>query len=228
MLKVYLWIVPLCLLLSACAGPAARVDLSEVEKITPLITEPAPPQTAGSLWTESRGGMFVDMKGQTVGDIITVVIVENASASKEATTETDRNSSMAAGITSLLGLERDIGSVTGVNPAALIDAKTTNKFSGGGKTARKENLVATLTTQVVEVLPNGNLKIAGNKTVTVNSETQIVQLSGTVRSADVSPRNIVDSKNILNARIAYVGEGVISDKQQQGWLVRGLDKIWPF
>jgi len=154
--------------------------------------------------------------------------VENASASKEAKTETDRTSTMSAGITSLLGLERNIGKITGNDPSALIDAETVNEFKGNGKTSRKENLVATLTTQVVEVLANGNLRLEGNKTVTVNSETQIVKLSGIVRQADVSPQNLVDSKNILNARIAYVGEGVISDKQQQGWLVQALDKVWPF
>jgi flagellar L-ring protein precursor FlgH len=228
MLKNSCWFIFLLVSLSACAGPASRVNINDVEPIVPVVTEPAPPQTPGSLWTESRGGMFVDMKGRTVGDIVTVVIVENASASKEATTETDRKSTMSAGITSLLGLERKIGSMTGLDPSSLVDATTINDFEGGGKTERKEQLTATLTTQVIEVLPNGNLRIEGNKTVTVNNEMQIVKLSGIVRQADVSPRNIVDSKNILNARIAYVGEGVISDKQQQGWLVRALDQVWPF
>jgi len=230
MVKNTFFLVLLVLLLGACAGPASRVDLNDVEPIAPIITEPAPPQTAGSLWTESRGGMFVDIKGRTVGDIITVVIIENASASKEATTETDRKSTMSAGITNVFGLEKYLSQLgnSALDPTALVNASTTNDFEGGGKTARKENLVATLTTQVVEVLPNDNLKIEGNKTVTVNNEMQIVKLSGIVRSADVSPRNIVDSKNILNARIAYVGEGVISDKQQQGWLVRALDQVWPF
>ena len=172
--------------------------------------------------------MFIDNKGRTVGDIITVTIFENASASKEATTETDRSSSMSAGISQLFGLERAIGSMTGLDPATLIAAETENDFSGGGKTERKENLIATLTTQVVEVMPNGNLRLEGNKTVTVNNEMQIVQLSGIIRPSDVSPGNIVNSRNILNARIAYVGEGVISDKQQPGWLVRGLDQVWPF
>ncbi len=227
--KIFLFIM-LAPLLGACAGPASRVDLSDVEPIAPVINEPAPPQTAGSLWTESRGGMFVDIKGRTVGDIITVVIIENASASKEATTKTDRKSTMSAGVTNLLGLEKYIGQLgnDAINNASLINAATENNFAGGGKTARKETLTATLTTQVIEVLPNGNLRIEGNKTVTVNNEMQIVKLSGIVRSSDVSPLNIVDSKNILNARIAYVGKGVISDKQQQGWLVRALDQIWPF
>lgn len=228
-MKSQLFLLVIAVLLAGCAGPASKLDLREVEPIAPIMQEPLPPQTAGSLWTESRGGLFPDMKARTVGDIVTVAITENASASKEAKTETSRDSSMSAGITNLLGLERTLASMAGYSDAtSLIDASAKNDFEGSGKTSRKENLVATLTSQVVEVLPNGNLRIKGNKTVTVNSETQIVQLSGIVRPSDISTANVVDSKKVLNARIAYVGDGVISDKQQPGWLVRGLDRVWPF
>lgn len=230
MKKNALILFALMALLSACAGPASRVNPDHIEPLVPVVKEPTPPQTPGSLWTESRGGMFVDLKGRTVGDIITVVIVENASASKEATTETDRTSTMSAGITNAFGLEKYISQIgnSAISPSALVNATTTNDFEGGGKTERTETLTATLTTQVIEVLANGNLRIEGNKTVTVNNEMQIVTLSGTIRQADISSGNTINSANILNARIAYVGEGVISDKQQQGWLVRGLDKVWPF
>src|SRR6056297_3554560 len=154
MLKNSLMLIPLAVLLAACAGPASRVDINQVDPIVPVVSEPAPPQTPGSLWSESRGGMFADIKGRTVGDIITVVIVENASASKEATTETDRSSGMSAGITNVLGLEKyidKIGSST-IDPTSLIKASTSNDFEGGGKTERKEELAATLTTQVIEML----------------------------------------------------------------------------
>ncbi|MFO7765981.1 MAG: flagellar basal body L-ring protein FlgH [Pelovirga sp.] len=223
-----LLLIPLLLVVSACAMPASKVDLTEVEPIAPVISEPAPPQTAGSLWTTSRGGIFADMKGTTVGDIVTVVISETASASKEASTQTGRNSTMSAGIANLFGLETDIGDFVGGSPTTLVDASAGSKFDGSGKTERKEALTATLTTQVIEILPNGNLRIEGNKTVTVNSEMQIVNLNGIVRPSDVSSGNLVDSQNVLNARISYVGKGVISDKQQQGWLVRALDQVWPF
>jgi flagellar L-ring protein precursor FlgH len=216
------------LLLSACVGPVSHVDLPDVEPVPHIVVEEPRPQSTGSLWTEQRGKMFFDNKGQDVGDIVTVVISESASASKEATTETERSSDMSAGISNLFGLEGTVGRITGEDPSSLIGAETSNSFSGSGKTARSENLVATLTTQIVEVMANGNVRIRGNKTVTVNSEMQIVTLSGIVRSSDITPGNLVDSANILNARIAYVGKGVISDKQQQGWLVRGLDAVWPF
>lgn len=223
-----LLLIPLALVVAACAAPGGKIDLTEVEPIAPVISEPAPPQTAASLWTTSRGGVFADMKGTTVGDIVTVVISENASASKQASTKTGRSSDMSAGITSFFGLESDIANLTGGSPSALIDFDTSNSFDGSGSTQRSERLTATLTTQVIEILPNGNLRIEGNKTVTVNREMQIVTLSGIVRPSDVSSRNLVDSQNVLNARISYVGKGVISDKQQQGWLVQVLDQIWPF
>ncbi len=80
------------------------------------------------------------MKGRTVGDIVTVVIVENASASKEATTETDRKSTMSAGITNVLGLEKYISQLgnSAIDPKALINASTTNDFEGGGKPRAKK------------------------------------------------------------------------------------------
>ncbi len=228
MTKKLILLMILAMTLSACVGPLKQQDLTEVKPVEPIMYEPVIPKTNGSLWTEARGSMFGDNKGRTVGDIVTVVISESASASKEATTSTDRKSSMSAGVSTLFGLERSIGRATDLDPAALVDTSATNGFTGSGKTARKENLVATLTTQVIEVLPNGNLRIAGNKTVTVNNEMQIVKLSGIVRSSDITPGNLVDSASILNARIAYVGKGVISDKQGQGWLMRGLDQVWPF
>ena len=150
-----------------------------------------------------------------------------AHASKQATTDTDRSSSMSAGISSLFGLEQT-AEKNNITPSSLVEANFDNEFSGGGKTTRSENLVATLTTQVIEVYPNGNLKIRGGKSVTVNNEKQIIYLTGIVRPYDVSADNTVDSGNILYAQITYTGKGSISDKQKPGWLMRILDNTWPF
>jgi flagellar L-ring protein precursor FlgH len=227
-MKNFLSILAAAALLSGCAGHQIP-ELNEIKPVAPVMSEPLPPQTPGSLWSESRGGLFQDIKARTVGDIVTVAIYESARASKEAITETDRTSSMSAGISKLFGLERNIGYLNGaIDPTSLVNAKTSNVFEGNGLTERTEDLAATLSTQIVEVLPNGNLRIEGNKTVTVNSETQIVKLTGQVRPSDISADNIVDSKNVLNSRIAYYGEGVVSDKQQPGWLVQALDQVWPF
>jgi flagellar L-ring protein precursor FlgH len=210
-------------------------------KTSPTYTQPLPevrpedmaplkqPVTTGSLWTDSRGDLFSDNKARNLGDILTVVIVEEARASKKATTETDRKSSASADITKFLGLETKIADIFKNSDAKnLISTNYENDFEGSGTTTRKEDLVATLTTQVVGVFPNGNLGIAGKKKVTVNNEDQYILLTGIVRPMDITADNLIDSKYILDAEISYTGKGVISDRQKPGWMTRLLDHVWPF
>nr|WP_321468831.1 flagellar basal body L-ring protein FlgH [uncultured Desulfobulbus sp.] len=229
LLLVSLSALACALLLFGCANQ----HTVEVAPVTEPLEEPvagdARPQSPGTLWNGDEGNWLADIKARRVGDIVTVIIEEEASASKEATTDTDRSSSISAGISSLFGLEQSLANRNAnLNPSSLISASTANDFSGGGKTTRSENLAATLTTQVVKVYPNGNLKIRGGKSVTVNNENQIIYLTGIVRSYDVSADNTVDSGNILNAQISYTGKGSLSDKQKPGWLMRIFDNTWPF
>lgn len=187
------------------------------------------PVTTGSLWTESEGDLFSDIKARNLGDILTVVIFEKASASREATTETDRKSSASADITKFFGLEEKLADIFKNSDASnLISTNYKSDFEGSGSTTRKENLVATLSTQVVGLFPNGNLGIAGRKKVTVNHEDQFIMLTGVVRPNDISANNLIDSKYILDAEISYTGKGVISDRQKPGWMTRVLDHVWPF
>ena len=214
-------------LLGGCVVTKTSAVLPEVKVARPMkSTVVAAP---GSLWNSGSDGMVTDLKARRLGDILTVAIYEKASASKQATTSTSRNSSAATGLDKLFGLENMIGKIhSSIDPTSLLDTSYENDFKGIGSTTRKEDLAATLTTRVVEVMPNGNLKIAGSKTVTVNREEQLINMTGEVRPADISPGNIIDSMYVLDARIVYTGEGVISDKQGQGWLVRMLDDVWPF
>ena len=218
----------LLILLVGCS--AHQVPVKTAFQPTPApMAPPQAPTTASSLWAEGQGSLFYDNKARNIGDIVTVAIYEKASASKEASTATGRDSNANADITKFFGLEADLENLnSNIDPTDLIDVGYKNDFTGAGKTSRKEDLIATLTTRVVEVLPNGNLRIAGSKTVTVNNEDQIIRLAGIIRQEDISPANFVDSQHILDANIEYTGNGVISDKQKPGWMVRILDNVWPF
>jgi len=209
------------------------------EKNTEVMPVPEPlespvimdtkPLSPGSIYTGDEGNWIADLRAHRVGDIVTVIILEKASATKEASTETDKNSGIKAGIPSFFGLEKKVvENNPNLDPANLIEANIKNTFKGSGKTTRKEDLLATLTTQVVKVYPNGNMKIRGGKSVVVNNENQIIYLTGIIRPYDVSAANEVDSSKILNAQIAYTGKGIISDKQRPGWLARIVDRVWPF
>jgi flagellar L-ring protein precursor FlgH len=191
-----------------------------------LHTKPLSP---GSIYTGNEGNWIADLRAHRVGDIVTVIILEKASATKEASTETDKDSGIKAGIPTFFGLEKKIvENNPNLDPSNLIEANIKNTFKGSGKTTRKEDLLATLTTQVIKVYPNGNMKIRGGKSVVVNNENQIIYLTGIIRPYDVSAANEVDSSKILNAQIAYTGKGIISDKQRPGWLARIVDRVWPF
>ena len=218
------------MLLMACATPEQPLVASKepLEEIQPAVEEQ---QEAGSLWHDNNSSMFSDRKAKDVGDIVTVIISEKASASKEAKTSSSRSSNMSASIPNFFGLENAEQLTSLHNPIDLenlVKADFANGFDGSGSTTRKEDLSAFLTTQVVGKYPNGQLKIRGGKEVMVNNEVQIIYLTGIVRPVDITAQNTVNSTKILNARINYTGKGAVSDKQQPGWMMRMLDNVWPF
>ncbi len=164
-------------LLCSCARPEDSV-VEIPEPLEEIQTQREAERTDGSLWPGEQHSLFADHKARTVGDVVTITIDENASASKQASTSTDRSSSMTAGIPHLFGIENSpfITDNTNIDIANLVEANFANKFEGAGTTVRKEDLVASLTAQVVDVYSNGNLKIRGGKEVQVNNEIQVIYM----------------------------------------------------
>ncbi|WP_298266749.1 flagellar basal body L-ring protein FlgH [Geobacter sp.] len=216
------------LILAGCVVQKTEVRTPAFDE---QLTAPQPTYANGSIWQAASGGLAEDLKARKKGDILTVVIVENASASKEATTDTERKANVSASVPYLLGLEKSatlFQQLTRADPNNLVGASTASKYQGSGATTRKENLTATMSAKIVDVLPNGNFMIEGRRNVKVNNEDQIIILEGTVRPRDISSDNTVSSALIADARITYAGKGVISDRQRPGWLMNILDYIWPF
>ena len=188
----------------------------------------------GSLWHDSAG-LYEDRKARGLNDLVTINIVESSTASKKAETDTTRDSSIEAGIDSFLGapLTKNLGDVLGalgvsgiISPK--ISASSKNNFAGTGNTTRAGNLVATITARVIDVLPNGNFLIESRKDITVNREKQVLLLRGVIRPYDIAGDNTILSSYVANAEIIYTGDGVISEKQKQGWLASLFDTVWPF
>ncbi len=210
------------------AGCAFNQPVNTFPAAQQQLEKPTRPNYAGgSIWQASAGGLAEDMKARRKGDTLTVVIAEQASASKQASTGTSRSAAISAGIPNLFGLET-AGVSKMMDLSKLASASTDTKFNGNGSTTRKENLSATITARVMDVLPNGNLLIEGRRNVKVNNEDQIIILDGTVRPRDITADNLINSSLIADARITYSGKGVISDRQRPGWLLNILDFIWPF
>ena len=192
----------------------------------------------GSLWADTGSTkLFVDMRAREVGDLVTVQISETPSAKLDANTKTSRDSSIEAGITDLLGylkaLETDKGRKHGgmtsrFDRTSMFKANFKPSFDGKGTSDRSANVVASITARVVQVLPNGNLRISGHREVKVNNETEYITISGIIRPEDIQQNNVIQSTYIADARVEYAGKGVLADKQRPGWLMRILDNVWPF
>ena len=178
----------------------------------------------GSLWSEDRpqSFLFSDFKAGRMGDVVTVRIVESSKGNKNASTKTEKDSSLSTSISAFFGMPSDKLS------QASVGAETSEKHDGAGSTSRSSELTAVITARVIDVMPNGNLVIDGRREVVVNNETQFLYVTGIVRPEDIGPNNTVLSSYIADAKITYTGTGVVSDKQRVGWFVRLLDKVWPF
>jgi len=206
---------------------------------TPAQAAPVPAAPAavrqtdpeGSLWREDAPltAMFSDQKARTVGDIITIRISESSDATNEASTETDRSSSLGAGIDSFFGAEnRYVSTDPFFNPFSKVAGGVESEFEGTGKTKRSGDLNAYITALVTQVLPNGNLVVRGSREVLINNENQVIQLTGVVRPRDIDADNQVLSTYVADARISYSGSGVVDDRQKPGWLTNIVMAVWPF
>ena len=98
-----------------------------------------------------------------------------------------------------------------------------SNFDGGGTTQRTNRLLVTLTVSVRQVLPNGDLQVAGEQLLTINDEQHKVALEGRVRPQDISTDNTIQSIRLADAKISYIGEGSLSDRQQRAWWNKLLD-----
>ncbi len=216
----------------------AEIDTIEANQMQRLMdTVPQQPAAAeGSLWRDGASNLYVDARARRVGDTITVAIVESSSSKMAANTSADRTSSIDAGVDNALGYMRALeeknprlgADSSGTQGNSLIKGSLTNSQKGTGSSDRSGSITASIGARVVEVYPNGNLVIFGRQEMKVNNETQYIIVSGVVRPEDVDSNNTIQSTNLADAHIEYVGRGAIADKQKSGWGTRLVDKIWPF
>ncbi len=109
-----------------------------------------------------------------------------------------------------------------------ISASAKNDFKGAGESTQEGSLKGTITAKVVDVQPNGNLLIDSRKEITINNEKQILVLQGIIRPDDIDAKNTISSQMVADAKLYFVGDGIVTEKQSSGWLGRIIDQVWPF
>lgn len=230
--KIVFIFITLLILFGGCSTTTEKRRFSPWEFENEILSTPRYVEAKredGSLWSEGHHQLlYADLKAKNVGDIVTINIVEKATASKNAETKTDRESGLEASWSGLFELITQGWKIhkTPIGTDQQINFK--NSFDGKGETTRSSYMSAYITARVIHVLPNGNLVIRGSRQVKLNNEDQFIFVQGVIRPEDISSNNTVLSTYIADAVIELTGSGVISDKQRPGWLMRLVDWIWPF
>ena len=172
---------------------------------------------ADSLYKDVPEGIsiFSDIQPKRIGDLITILISESASATQKAETKTEKDAS-----------------TNGSAGTGMLDFITgwgmTNKekYEGTGSVLRSGKLSAKITVRVVDILPDGNLKVEGTQILKINREKQTITLTGIIRPQDILANNTVYSYYVADAQIRYDGKGPLARKQKPGLLGRIFDWIF--
>lgn len=212
----------LCVLsVTGCAQlPHHRVV--EGATTTPPLAPPPPPRN-GSLFTSAYSKpLFEDRRPRAVGDIITVVLNEEVSATKSSAANASRDGGITFNPTVV---PKVIGSALDAQGA---DISGTNTFTGKGGANASNTFTGTITVTVMNVLPNGNLSVAGEKQIGINQGTEYILFSGKVNPQMIRADSTITSSQVADARLEYYGDGYIDEAQHMGWLQRTLLNLSPF
>lgn len=211
----------LLLAIGGCAQIPQASVVGEQEQIT--IPEPRPPLANGSIYQAERGyrPLFEDRRPNMIGDILTIVLNEEVSASKNSKSNADRNGSMDL---DLAGLPDALESLAKYG----LDASANTDFAGGGGSQANNSFTGTITVSVLELMRNGNLRVRGEKQIAINQGTEFIRFSGVVDPRTITGEATVPSTAVADARIEYVGDGYINEAQHMGWLQRFFINVSPF
>ena len=189
----------------------------------PLPVQPAvAPAIGGAIYRANSGmHLFEDLRAARVGDILTVRLVEQTIASKSSNTSTSKASEATLTNPTILGQP------TTRNGVAIFSGSLSGdqSFEGAGASNQSNSLVGDITVTVVERYPNGNLRIRGEKWVTLNQGREFIRLSGIIRPYDIEPDNSLLSGKVADAQITYSSRGVLAAANRMGLFSRFFQSI---
>lgn len=212
-------------LLAGCAEMRPQAADPAFAPVAPADLRP-PMQNTGAIYQPGYDmRLFEDNKATRVGDILTIKLQEITQAKKGDDMNTNKNMSISASAPSIMGFA--LSALTGNDAKTEIASKRT--FSGQGKADQSNSLHGDISVTVTELLPNGNLRVRGEKRVTLNQGDEYIRLSGIVRPVDIATDNTISSAKVADATIMYIGDGAVADASKMGWLSRALLSPWfPF
>ncbi len=212
--------------LQACSG--TRIEVLPDPMFAPVdLKEPRfRPVNNGSIYQAGRAvRLFEDSKAFRIGDLLSVTLAESTNASKSAATTTSKEDEFDIGAGTIFGVTPTYNG----DPVLQNSVETERGFAGSGDSSQSNSLQGEITVMVVDIMPNGNLIVRGEKIIGLNQGSEFLRISGIIRPQDVSSDNIVLSSKLANARIYYGGGGTIAEANTKGWLSRFFDSpVFPF
>ena len=216
-----LFVLVIMLGLGACASNNLRKS-----EFAPPVYEvsPPPPTINGSIYSSNyKMSLFSDIKANQVGDLLTIILVEETTASKSADISADKDTSISIANPTILGRAISFGSGT-----LETGIEGSSQFDGSGSANQSNSLDGSVSVIVEQVLSNGNLRVRGQKLISINQGDEFVRVTGLVRPEDIRGDNTVLSTQIADAHFSYGGRGVIADSNSMGWLARFFNSpYWP-
>ena len=200
---------------------------------SPVQAAPAPSNAGdggGSIYANANSGgsnlrLFEDNKARAVGDLLTIVLVENTAARTNAKTSVDKNNSFGLAAPTIAGQ-----SITYKGKNILeAEVEGKRKFAGNGDSTQSNQLNGQITVRVVQDLGRGNLLVRGDKQMRLNQGDELVQIQGIVRVADIGPDNRITSDRVGDPQIVYGGRGTLARSNAMGWLGRFFNSaLFPY
>lgn len=238
-----LLILPLLALLAGCGSLERLSRVGRAPEMSPVanptadpawrpVTMPMPspqepPPVANSLWRPGSRTFLRDQRAAQVGDLITILVSIQDEAAMQNRTQRARTGSDRLGLPQIFGMQTR-WLPRAASPETLLDASGSQVTDGNGTVKRTETITLRLAATVTQVLPNGNLVVAGRQEVRVNAELRELQVAGVIRPQDIASDNTIRHDRLAEARIAYGGRGTLSDLQQPRYGQQLLDIVLPF
>jgi len=197
---------------------------------TQVVLPPPQPASPNSLWRAGARAFFIDQRATRVGDILTVQIEIDDSATTRNSSSSSRTSKSGLGVPNFFGFESTISKIfpSEYDNNAMIGTQSSNSNQGSGAVNRQEKISLTVAAVVAQVLPNGNLVIQGTQEVRTNNEVRHLTVSGIVRPEDITAQNTIRHSQIAEARINYGGRGDQSRVQRTPYGQAFVEKVSPF
>jgi flagellar L-ring protein precursor FlgH len=158
---------------------------------------------------DTGNSLVTNYKARSVGDVVTIIIAEKTTADASATVGANSKSEISGGPG--LGFLEPLGS-WGLD--------TENKFTGDGNTARSGNLRGEISARITEILPSQQYRLEGMRSVEINGDRQLIEVTGICRGRDIAADNTILSTYISDAKIAYSGTGLVQDAANPGMITR--------